>query len=240
MRDPTIIFRFVSNSRRERVTEIVLNVTLEELYNGAIRHLTVQKNVICDKCNGRGGLKQGETIAAENRCEQCNGEKTVRGQSVLEVHIEKGMQHGQEIFYSGQGNQSPDRRAGDIVVLLNEEEHPVFQRSKKNGSNLFVTLSLTLTESVCGFQKIVKTLDNRFLRLSHPPRVLPCEPDCEPDIEVVRSGDMKCVTDEGMPQYKNPVKKGLLIITFEVIFPTSIDPEVIPRLKECLSGTNSS
>lgn len=34
-----------------------LSVTLEELYKGAVRKLALQKNVICEKCEGRGGKK---------------------------------------------------------------------------------------------------------------------------------------------------------------------------------------
>ena len=30
-----------------------LGVTLEELYNGAVRKLALQKNVVCDKCEGK-------------------------------------------------------------------------------------------------------------------------------------------------------------------------------------------
>lgn len=256
-------FFLVSSGRRERrgkVIEHVLNVTLEELYNGAVRKLALQKIVICDKCEGRGGKKgcvskcqtcrgtgtevriqqifpgmvqqveqicrhcsgQGETIAAKDRCKQCNGKKTVRDRNVLEVHIEKGMQHGQKIVYSGQGNQEPDVEAGDIVVVLNEKQHSVFKRSDYDGLDLHMGVSLILTESLCGFKKIIKTLDNRDLLITHLPS------------EVIKSGDMKSILGEGMPQYKNPFEKGRLIITFEVIFPTSIAPELIPKLESCL------
>lgn len=34
-----------------------LSVTLEELYKGAVRKLALQKSVICEKCEGRGGKK---------------------------------------------------------------------------------------------------------------------------------------------------------------------------------------
>lgn len=34
-----------------------LSVTLEELYGGTVRKLALQKNVICEKCEGRGGKK---------------------------------------------------------------------------------------------------------------------------------------------------------------------------------------
>lgn len=45
-----------------------LSVTLEDLYNGTTRKLALQKNVICDKCEGRGG-KQG----AVQKCTTCKG-----------------------------------------------------------------------------------------------------------------------------------------------------------------------
>lgn len=45
-----------------------LQVTLDELYNGATRKLSLQKNVICDKCEGRGGKK-----GAVETCPNCRG-----------------------------------------------------------------------------------------------------------------------------------------------------------------------
>ena len=45
-----------------------LPVTLEEMYNGATRKLSLQKNVICDRCEGRGGKK-----GAVETCPNCRG-----------------------------------------------------------------------------------------------------------------------------------------------------------------------
>lgn len=42
--------------RRERKGKDVVHqmgVTLEELYNGSVRKLALQKNVICDGCEGK-------------------------------------------------------------------------------------------------------------------------------------------------------------------------------------------
>ena len=42
--------------RRERKGKDVVHqmaVTLEELYNGSVRKLALQKNVVCDSCEGR-------------------------------------------------------------------------------------------------------------------------------------------------------------------------------------------
>ena len=45
-----------------------LGVSLEDMYNGTTRKLALQKNVICDKCQGKGG-KEG----AYQRCTTCKG-----------------------------------------------------------------------------------------------------------------------------------------------------------------------
>jgi DnaJ family protein A protein 1 len=45
-----------------------MGVTLEDLYNGSVRKLALQKNVICEKCGGKGG-KEG----AVQKCGTCRG-----------------------------------------------------------------------------------------------------------------------------------------------------------------------
>ncbi|RPB18904.1 HSP40/DnaJ peptide-binding protein [Terfezia boudieri ATCC MYA-4762] len=64
-----------------------VKVPLEDIYKGKATKLTIQKNVICPKCEGR-GAKEG----AINKCTGCNGarEKTVMRQIGLvlqRVHI---------------------------------------------------------------------------------------------------------------------------------------------------------
>lgn len=45
-----------------------LSVSLEDLYNGCVRKLALEKNVICEKCEGRGGKK-----GAVEQCPACQG-----------------------------------------------------------------------------------------------------------------------------------------------------------------------
>lgn len=70
------------------------------------------------------------------------------------------MEDGHKITFSGEGDQEPGLEPGDIVIDLDEKEHPVFKRS---GDDLIMRMELTLTEALCGFQKAIKTLDNRVL-----------------------------------------------------------------------------
>ena len=83
-------------------------------------------------------------------------------------------------------------------------------------------MELELVEALCGFQKSIETLDGRHLLLGAMPG------------EIIKPGDIKCIMNEGMPIYKNPMEKGRLVIQFSVKFPTSIAPEIIPQLEECL------
>lgn len=236
-----------------------LKVTVEELYNGAVRKLALQKNVICATCKGIGGKEgsvkkctncrgtgtqvriqqlgpgfvqqiqsvcsdcrgQGEQIDAKDRCKECEGRKIITERKVLEVHIDKGMKDGQQIRFSGEGDQEPNKEPGDVVIVLDEKEHDVF---KRRGYDLSMKLEISLAEALCGFQKGIQTLDNRTLVITSLPG------------EVVKHGEMRCILNEGMPHYKNPFEKGRLLLEFQVVFPKDnwISPEQLIQLEKFL------
>lgn len=171
---------------------------------------------MCTECQGK-----GEEILAKDRCKNCEGKKTVKEKKILEVHIDRGMEDGHRITFSGEGDIEPGQEEpGDIIVVLDEIQHETFTRMQKD--DLLMHMELTLTEALCGFQKVVRTLDNRNLVLT----VIPGE--------VMKSGAIKAILGEGMPRYKNPYEKGKLIVQFLVKFPESIDPAVIGHLEQLL------
>eukprot|EP00058_Branchiostoma_floridae_P006919 XP_002592407.1 hypothetical protein BRAFLDRAFT_118420 [Branchiostoma floridae] len=153
---------------------------------------------MCIPCQG-----QGQRI---NRCKTCNGRKIVQLQErkVLEVHIDKGMKDNQPITFHGEGEQEPGLEPGNIIIILDEQEHPVYRR---NNDDLLMKLEIELVEALCGFQRPIKTLDNRTLLITSRPG------------EVIKHKDVKCIMNEGMPMYRNPFDKGRLIIQFVVNFP---------------------
>ena len=51
----------------------------------------------------------------------------MRDRKILEVHIDKGMLDNQKIQFSGEGDQEPGLEPGDIIIVLEEKEHPVFK-----------------------------------------------------------------------------------------------------------------
>lgn len=139
----------------------------------------------------------------------------------MEIHVDKGMQEDQKITFAGEGDQEPGMESGDIIIVLDEKEHDVYKRS---GDDLMIQMELELVEALCGFQKSIKTLDQRELVITLLPG------------EVIKHGDVRCVHNEGMPQYKNPFEKGRLIIHFVVKFPSSrfLPAEKITQLEALL------
>lgn len=69
----------------------------------------------------------GEVISEKDRCKKCEGKKVVKEVKILEVHVDKGMKHGQKITFGGEADQAPGVEPGDIVLVLQEKDHEVGQ-----------------------------------------------------------------------------------------------------------------
>lgn len=76
------------------------------------------------------------------------------------------MKDGQRITFHGEGDQEPGLEPGDVVIVLDQKEHAVFQRQ---GDDLIMKMNLKLVEALCGFKKTVETLDDRVLVVSTQP-----------------------------------------------------------------------
>lgn len=168
-------------------------------YQQIAPHMTRQLQSRCPTCQG-----QGETINDKDKCSKCKGKKVLNETKILEVHVEKGMRDNQKITFRGEGDQQPDTQPGDVVIVLQEKRHEIFQR---NVDDLYMKHEITLTEALCGFEFVVNHLDGRDLLVRQCPG------------EVIKPKEMKGIQGEGMPQYKNPFEKGNLYIKFDVVFP---------------------
>ncbi|CEP15048.1 hypothetical protein [Parasitella parasitica] len=157
-----------------------------------------QMQVPCDECNHTGEI-------AKDRCKKCKGKKVTVQKKYLEVFIEKGMQDGQKIVMKGEGDQEPGVEPGDIILVLEQKSHKIFTRE---GNDLHCHVTISLTEALCGFEKVIVThLDGRGIQVKQPAG------------QVIKPGMVKRIPNEGMPTYKRPDARGDLYIQFEVEFP---------------------
>jgi DnaJ-class molecular chaperone len=129
----------------------------------------------------------------------------VNEKKVMEIFIEKGMRNGEKIPMKGEGDQLPDVEPGDVILVLQQKPHGLFER---NGADLSCKITLPLVEALCGFSKVLVThLDGRGIHVE------------QPGGSVIKPGQVKKIAGEGMPHFKRPMDKGDLYITFEVEFP---------------------
>lgn len=158
-----------------------------------------QMQSACNECSGTGTV-----IPDKDRCKKCHGDKVSKEKKTLEVHVAKGSTHSQKITFSGEADESPNTIAGDVVVVLQQQEHAIY---KREGPNLHVKRKILLAEALCGFSFTIKHLDDRVLLVRSEPG------------EIITPGEHKVIRGQGMPSLKNPFIKGDLFIEFDIEFP---------------------
>ncbi|KAI8463685.1 MAG: DnaJ-like protein [Monoraphidium minutum] len=172
----------------------------------------------CSECNG-----SGSSQPHSDRCQPCGGSSLVSEKKTFEVAIEPGARHGQKIVLRGEaGVSEPGLEPGDVVLVVAQREHAVFQRMRHNSQDLVIQRDISLRDALCGVAFNVKHLDGRLLRISTPAG------------EVVRPGSFQKVDEEGMPFPGRPYVKGHLYVHFSVKFPKSLDEEAIAGLRSLL------
>lgn len=76
------------------------------------------------------------------------------------------MKDGQKITFHGEGDQEPGLEPGDVIIVLDQKEHAVFQRKE---DNLSMKMEIKLAEALCGFKRTIQTLDTRTLVINSIP-----------------------------------------------------------------------
>jgi molecular chaperone DnaJ len=112
----------------------------------------MQTVTTCPTCNG-----EGTTITA--KCNNCKGEGRVYGEETVTIDIPAGVQEGMQLNIGGRGNAGErGGSAGDLIILIEEEQHKELQRE---GLNVVYDLHISFTDAVFGMQLEVPTIDGR-------------------------------------------------------------------------------
>ena|ERR1700676_5133721 len=94
---------------------------------------------------------------------------------------------------------------GDVIFVLRATPHESFERS---GNDLLTNVSITLSEALLGFSRILIThLDGRGVKVTSPPG------------KIISSGESIVLRGEGMPVHKNPDQKGNLYVVLHIDMP---------------------
>ncbi|MEH6592140.1 MAG: molecular chaperone DnaJ [Halioglobus sp.] len=106
----------------------------------------------CPTCRGK-----GKSIS--DPCDSCHGEGRVERTKTLSVKVPPGVDTGDRIRLSGEGEAGPDGGpTGDLFVQMSVQQHSIFER---DGKNLYCEVPITFVDAALGGELEVPTLDGR-------------------------------------------------------------------------------
>jgi molecular chaperone DnaJ len=167
----------------------------------------------CQNCNGEGKI-------IHDPCGTCGGEGRVQGETMVKVTVPAGVTEGNYIPLRGMGNVG--RRggpAGDIVVVIEEEPHPVFSRS---GDDVVLDLLVSFPQATLGADVEVPTLNGR----------------AKLKIEAgTQSGRVLRMRDKGIP-HLNSYGRGDQLVRVNVWVPTTLTSQEKAMMKQLANSEN--
>jgi len=132
--------------------------------------------------------------------------------------VKPGWRSGTRITFPQEGDQGPNNIPADIVFVVKDKPHSMFQRDK---DNIIYTAKVPLVDALTGLIIDVPTLDDRLISI--------------PVNDIVSPGYRKVVPGEGMPISKGGEARGDLILAFEIEFPQRLSQDQKSLLKDALS-----
>ena len=192
---------FGGGQRRERVyrgrdIRVRVKLTLEEIAKGVEKEISIEKNVPCPDCGGRGARNSsdvktcpacngtgqvqrvvnsflGQTVTYStcqqcggegkiitNPCHTCSGSGLVRQRETIKVKIPAGVEAGMQMTVQGEGHAAKNNGInGDLLVVIEEQEHPNFRRE---GNNLLYTKVVSIVDAMLGCEVEIPCLDGNY------------------------------------------------------------------------------
>lgn len=184
--------------------------------NEIVRQLKVSLNELCSGTTKR--LKVGRRLLDGTTEDK-----------VLEIQILPGWKSGTKVRFPKAGNELPGGDAQDLVFVVEEKPHEVFQRE---GNDLTATLQISLVEALAGapgnkrVTRVLELLDGRRVQVPSP-------------LGIVKPGMETRVPGEGMPIRKEGGVKsrGDLVVKWDVGFPETLSPAQKEGIRKVLSGS---
>ena len=213
---------------------IRVKLNLEEIANGVEKKIKVKRKVqakgttykTCSTCNGSGQVTRiTNTILGRMQtattCNVCGGagqmidhkpngadhQGLVVSEETVSIKIPAGVEDGMQLKVSGKGNEAPGNGiAGDLLVAIEEKEHPNLQRE---GDNLHYDLYISFSEAALGASKEIETVTGK-VRIKIE--------------EGVQSGKILRLRGKGIPSV-NGYGRGDLLVHVNVWTPKTLSKE---------------
>ncbi|MBO7643603.1 MAG: molecular chaperone DnaJ [Bacteroidales bacterium] len=107
----------------------------------------------CPQCGGEGKI-------VSNPCSHCKGTGLERKRETVSVQVPAGVEDGMQLTVRGEGHAAARGGiSGDLLVIIEEQPHP---QLKRQGSDLFYTRVLSVTDAILGTEIQIPTLDGPY------------------------------------------------------------------------------
>ena len=178
---------------------------------------------VCSRCNGSGQQRTvrqsllGQLVTAttcpvcsgtgqeiRSPCPECRGQGLLMEDTTLTIDIPPGLEDGSQIRYQGRGHAGQfGGPAGDLIVELAVDQHPVFDR---RGDDLVCSVEVPMTVAALGGSVPLETLDGN--------ETVEVEPGTQ-------SGEVKRFRKRGVP-HPDGRGRGDLLVQIAVATPTHL------------------
>ncbi|KAF9690220.1 hypothetical protein SADUNF_Sadunf01G0172900 [Salix dunnii] len=177
-----IIFSQSTHLRKPPPIEKKLECTLEELCYGCVKQIMISRDVIIN------GIieQQGEMVS---------------------ITVKPGWKRGTKITFDGKGDERPGYQPADLILVIDEKPHLLFERED---DNLVYKAEIPLLEALVGYNLSVPLLEGEKMSLS---------------FDIIFPGYVKIIKGQGMPSAKEIGKRGDLRIIFLINFPLFLSSE---------------
>lgn len=191
----------------------------------------------CQTCNGSGQIRkvvstmlgqmvstttchtcQGEGKVIVERCETCFGEGRILNEDLISIKIPAGVGEGMQLSMTGKGNV-PVRGgiAGDLLIVIEEEEHPEL---KRDGNNIIYDLKLNFADAVLGKDVEIPSIGGK-VKISVKPGTQP--------------GEILRLKGKGLKDVNNSYRIGDQLVQVNIYTPTNISSEekaILEKLRD--------
>jgi len=177
-----------SRARAGNDLQTEISLSFEEAAFGVEKKVSVDRMVHCEPCHGKGGSEittcdychgqgeirrqqgffmmasacpkcQGSGEMVKNPCKSCRGEGRVRKSVQIEVKIPAGIDAGQRLKLSNEGDEGTHGGpGGDLYVLVKLQEHKFFDR---DGFDVYCKVPVSFSQAALGADIEVPTLSGR-------------------------------------------------------------------------------
>ena len=168
----------------------------------------------CSPCSGTGQI-------IKDKCRTCRGVGAVKENKTLSVNIPSGVDNGDKVRLSGEGEWMKGSKSGDLYVAIRVTNNYLFER---DGRDLYIETPIPFETSVIGGSIKIPTLENT-ISLKIPPNT--------------QTGKVFRIKGKGASIVRDR-RRGDILCRVVVETPSNLDKKQIKLLDEFTKSLNQS